>query len=130
MKIVSSFKHLEHTPALDEKIHLKSQKLKKFLEGNFEVHWTCYVRDDGAHCADIKLLGPNFEYHATAHSDRLYKTLDQAINKIEKQVSKKKDKWKNRISHKHQASFKDQQVAQGEWDEEFWENKKIEKSAS
>lgn len=122
MKIVSSFKHLDHTPALDEKIQAKSQKLKKFFEGNFEVHWTCSVRDDGAHCAEIKLLGPSFEYHAAAHSETLYKSLDMAVNKIEKQVSKKKDKWKNRISHKHQPSVKDQQVAQNEWDEQYWEN--------
>lgn len=125
MKIISSFKHLEHTPALDEKIHSKSQKLKKFFEGNFEVHWTCYVRDDGAHCADIKLIGPSFEYHAAAHSDQLYKTLDLAVSKIVKQVGKKKDKWKKKISHKHQPSIKDRQLAQGEWDEKYWEDKEV-----
>lgn len=130
MKIVSSFKHLDHTPALDEKIESKSQKLKKFFDGNFEVHWTCYVRDDGAHCAEIKLLGPSFEYHATGHSETLYKSLDLAINKVEKQVSKRKDKWKNKISHKHQPSVKDRQKAQGEWDEEYWENKELENAAS
>ncbi|MFT6630931.1 MAG: putative sigma-54 modulation protein [Bacteriovoracaceae bacterium] len=130
MKIVSSFKHLEHTPALDAKIEEKSQKLKKFFDGNFEVHWTCYVRDDGAHCAEIKLLGPSFEYHATAHSETLYKSLDLAVNKIEKQMSKKKDKWKSKISHKHQPSVKDQLKAQGEWDEEYWEDKDIESAAS
>lgn len=127
MKIVSSFKHLDHTPALDDKIKSKSQKLKKYFEGNFEVHWTCYVRDDGAQCADIKLLGPSFEYHAQAHSEKLYKTLDIAINKIEKQVSKKKDKWKNHISRKHLETVKDQQKAQAAWDEDFWEGKDIDK---
>jgi putative sigma-54 modulation protein len=113
MKIVSSFKHLEHTPALDAKIEEKSQKLKKFFDG-----------------AEIKLLGPSFEYHATAHSETLYKSLDLAVNKIEKQMSKKKDKWKSKISHKHQPSVKDQLKAQGEWDEEYWEDKDIESAAS
>lgn len=129
MKIVSSFKHLEHTPALDEKIEAKSQKLKKFFDGNFEVHWTCYVRDDGAHCADIKLLGPSFEYHAAAHSETLYKSLDQAVNKIEKQVSKKKDKWKKNISHKHRETVKDKQILQSEADEQYWEDKDIENAS-
>lgn len=124
MKIVSTFKQLEHTPALDEKINSKSQKLKKYFEGNFEVHWTCYVRDDGAQCAEIKLLGPSFEYHATAQSEKLYKTLDLAINKIEKQVHKKKDKWRNPISRKHAPSVKDHQVAMSEQDEAYWEDKK------
>lgn len=126
MKIISSFKHLEHTPALDEKIESKSQKLKKYFDGNLEVFWTCYVRDDGAHCAEIKLLGPNFEYHATAHSDTLYKTLDMAINKIEKQVHKKKDKWKNHISHKHSPNVKEKQIQEIEKDEQYWEDKQDE----
>lgn len=121
---------MDHTPALDEKINAKSQKLKKFFDGNFEVHWTCYVRDDGAHCAEIKCLGPSFEYHAAAHTETLYKSLDQVVNKIEKQVHKKKDKWKKRISHKHAPSVKDQQIAQGEWDEQFWEDKEDDNLAS
>ena len=55
MKIVSSFKHLEHTPSLDEKIQSKSKKLQKYFDGNIEVQWTCYVREDGEHCSDIKV---------------------------------------------------------------------------
>ena len=130
MKIISTFKHLEHTPALDEKIEMKSQKLQKFFEGNFEVHWTCYVREDNQHCADIKVIGPAFEYHAGAYSESLYKTLDLAINKIEKQIHKKKSKWKNHISNKHKAGVKDQQLAQSEWDEKFWQEKSIDEIAS
>ena len=130
MKIISTFKNLEHTEALDEKIQKKSEKLKKYFEGNFEVYWTCYVRDDGAHCADVKLLGPSFEYHASAHSDTLYKTLDLALNKIETQVHKKKDKWKNRISQKHSPSVREQQIVAGESDEQFWEDKDQDQFAS
>lgn len=130
MKIVSSFKHLEHTPALDQKIESKSQKLKKYFDGNFEVQWTCFVRDDGAHCAEIKLLGPSFEYHAAAHSETLYKSLDLVLNKIEKQIHKRKDKWRNKISQKHQGSVKEQLIAQSEWDEQYWEDKDSEELAS
>lgn len=130
MKIISSFKHLEHTEALDEKIESKSQKLKKFFEGNFEVHWTCYVREDGQQCADVKILGPAFEYHAGAHADSLYKSLDLVIGKVERQVHKKKSKWKNHISHKHKMGVKTQQLAQAEWDEAYWEDKSIEDLAS
>lgn len=130
MKIISSFKHLEHTPAIDARIESKSQKLKKFFEGNFEVHWTCYIREDGQHCADVKILGPAFEYHAGAHAENLYKSLDLVINKLERQVHKKKSKWKSNISHKHKVGVKDQQLAQAQWDEEFWENQNPEDIAS
>jgi putative sigma-54 modulation protein len=130
MKIVSSFKHLDHTPALDEKIEAKSQKLKKFFEGNFEVHWTCYIREDGNQCADVKVIGPQFEYHGSAHADSLYKSLDLVIAKVEKQIHKKKSKWKNHISQKHKSHVKVQQVAQSEWDEKFWEDKQLNDIAS
>jgi putative sigma-54 modulation protein len=105
MKVFSSFKSLEHTPALDEKIHEKSQKLQKYFEGNLEVHWTCYVRDDGSHCADTKVIGPSFEYHASAFSDSLYKAFDLVMHKIERQVQKRKSKWKD---HKKNQSLKNQ----------------------
>ncbi|MCT4642753.1 MAG: ribosome-associated translation inhibitor RaiA [Bacteriovoracaceae bacterium] len=124
MKIVSSFKHLEHTESLDLKIHEKSQKLKKFFEGNFEVQWTCHIDDSKRQFAELKIIGPQFEYHASAHSESMYKSLDQVISKIERQIYKKKDKWKNHISKKHNKTFKDQQVAQSTWDEQFWEDKK------
>jgi putative sigma-54 modulation protein len=130
MKIVSSFKHLEHTEALDQQIEAKSQKLKKFFEGNFEVQWTCFIKEDGSHCAEIKLLGPQFEYHASAHAENLYKSFDLVINKIEKQIHKKKTKWKGHISQKHKLHPKEQQIAQSEWDEKFWEGKDIDEIAS
>jgi putative sigma-54 modulation protein len=100
------------------------KKLKKYMDGNFEVQWTCYVRDDGAHCADIKLIGPHFEYHANAHSDSLYKTLDQAVNKIEKQINKKKSKWKDH-NNKHNNTLKGIQLKELMSDEEFWEDRDV-----
>ena len=123
MKIVSTFKHLEHTPALDQKIEEKSQKFKKYFDGNLEVFWTCSVREDGAHLAEIKLLGPKFEFHASAHSDSLYKTLDLAVSKIEKQLHKKKEIRRDKIHHKHDQPVREQLIAEAEWDEEYWEDK-------
>ena len=101
MKIQISFKGIEHTPALDERINEKSKKLEKLLEGKTTVKWTCYVKD-GHHYAEVVLLGPKFEYHAHAYSENLYKTLDKAVDKLWTQMHKKKDKWKNHIHHKHE----------------------------
>ena len=88
------------------------------------------MREDGKHCADIKILGPSFEYHAGAHADNLYKTLDLVIGKVERQVHKKKSKWKSNISHKHKMGVKTQQLLQSEWDESYWEDKSLEDIAS
>jgi putative sigma-54 modulation protein len=105
MKIKVSFKHIEHTPALDEQIYSKSEKLEKYFDGNFEIHWICYAKDD-VHVADIKLLGPSFNYHASAKSESLYKCFDLVIAKLEKQVVKKKSKWKNNLHHRDAAFMK------------------------
>lgn len=122
MKIVSSFKKIEHTESLDQKIQEKSQKFQKFFEGNFEVQWTCYLNHHKDQCADVKIIGSQFEYHASAHSDSLYKSFDLVVSKMERQIHKKKEKWKARISKKHNHSLKDQIKAESEWDEEYWEN--------
>lgn len=124
MKIVSSFRNLEHTPALDEKIESKSQKLKKYFDGNLEVFWTCSV-EDGDHHAEIKLLGPGFEYHAKSHSETLYKSLDLAIGKVEKQVHKKKDMRRNHIHHKHDQPLKEQMIEDRASDENIWEADRV-----
>lgn len=130
MKIVSTFKHLEHTPALDQKIEEKSMKLKKYFDGNLEVFWTCSVKNDVDHQAEIKLLGSGFEFHATGNSDSLYKSLDLAISKVEKQVQKKKDKRRDKIHHKHDTPIREQLIAEGEKDEEFWEGREQESRVS
>lgn len=88
------------------------------------------IKEDGKQLAEVKVLGPSFEYHAAADSDKLYKSLDLVIQKVERQVNKKKDKWKNHISRKHKTSVKDQLVAQSEWDENYWQDREEEDLAS
>jgi putative sigma-54 modulation protein len=126
MQLKISFKHLEHTPAIDEKIKAKSEKLKKFFNGNFEVQWFCYAKDQD-HCADVKILGPQFEYHASGKSDNLYKCLDLAIGKIETQLKKKKSKWKQNINQKHQLVVKNGPIDEMIKDEnKAWDEKEEE----
>ena len=87
------FKHLQHTPALDDRIREKSQKIEKYLDGKCQVKWTCYVKNQ-QHYADVELIGPTFDYHASGKSDSLYKSLDKAIYKLESQLIKKRKRNK------------------------------------
>lgn len=130
MRIKSSFKNLPHTESLDEKIYEKSSKLEKYFDGNFDVHWFCSVGEDGKHWSEVKFLGPQFEYFAKAYSDNLYKTFDLVIAKIEKQVVKKKEKWKGKTNYKYDSSYRDVQLKEQIWDEEYWEYKDEEDLAS
>lgn len=103
MKVTITFRHLDHTPSLDQRISEKSEKLKKYLGGRSHIKWGCYVKD-GNHYAEVELLGPKFKYHATGKSDSLYKTIDLVVSKLEKQILKKKEKLtakKDKIQHKN-----------------------------
>lgn len=99
MKITVSFQHLEHTPSLDERIQEKSERLKKYMEGKTHAKWNCYVQDN-QHFAEIELIGPKCEFHASAHSDSLYKSIDLVLGKVEKQLEKKHAKRKNKLHRK------------------------------
>jgi len=129
MKLKISFKHLDHTPALDERIREKSEKLEKYFEGNTSVSWTCWVSGDD-HWAEIKAHGPKFDFFAKACADNMYKCLDLCVEKMEKQFDKQKDLYKNKIHHDPYQSPKYKVIEQRVRDEvEFQEKEMEEKSA-
>ena len=97
MKLKISFKHLEHTPALDQRIKEKSEKFEKYFQGNTTVQWFCWV-EDNKHWAEIKVHGPKFDFFAKACADNLYKSLDLVVDKMERQIEKQKARMQ---SHAH-----------------------------
>lgn len=118
MKVTISFRHLDHTDALDDRIHEKSEKLLKYLGGKTHIKWSCFVKQ-GQHWAEVDLSGPNYQYHATAHTDSLYKTIDVVMDKLERQLSKKKQKMKVRRHKSHSENILlDPEMAWAEYDEE------------
>jgi putative sigma-54 modulation protein len=96
MKLKISFKHLDHTPALDERIQEKSEKFEKYFQGNVDVQWVCWVHDE-EHWAEVKVIGPKFDFFAKAKANNMYKSLDLVVDKIERQFSKQKSLKRNKI---------------------------------
>lgn len=96
MKVTITFLHLDHTEALDQRIHEKTEKLEKFFEKDSTIKWTCYVKG-GQHYAEINASGTTLHHHAIAHSDNMYKTLDMAVDKMLRQAQKKVEKRQNKI---------------------------------
>lgn len=95
VKVTKSFKQELAIRGLDEKLNVKSEKLfKLFPSDKIQVNWLCDFKQ-GHHHFDIKLIGPHFEYHASAHAENAVTALDQVYAKIEKQLKKKKSKWNN-----------------------------------
>jgi len=91
MKLKISFKHLDHTPALDQRIKEKSEKFEKYFQGNTTIQWFCWV-EDNKHWAEIKVHGPKFDFFAKASADNMYKSLDLVVDKMERQIEKQKEK--------------------------------------
>lgn len=129
MKLKISFKHLKHTPALDQRIQEKSEKLKKYFQGNTSVHWICWVQDD-QHWAEIKVHGPKFDFFAKASADNMYKSLDLCVEKMERQIEKQKDLRRNKLHKSPYGTPKYLAIEEMVWEEEeFQEKEREEKSA-
>lgn len=107
MKLNITFKHLEHTPALDERIREKSEKFSKFFSGDMDVKWVCWVDASGTQWAEVVVHGSQFDCVATAGADNLYKAFDLAVDKCEKQLEKLKSKRRDRMHGIESQKYRD-----------------------
>ena len=98
MELQINFHQLDSTEALKQKIEAKAEHLKKFFHGNFSVVWTCEVQGK-KHSSHVHLIGKNMDLNATATHEDMYKTFDQVIGKLEKQLAKQKNQVKDHIHH-------------------------------
>lgn len=91
-----SFKHLGATEALKAYTTEKSQKLAKYFKGRTHVTWSFDVQKtlQVAHC---HLVGNDMDYFGEASSEDLYKSIDMAIVRIEKQLRKHKEIVKDHL---------------------------------
>ncbi len=96
MELRIAYRHLESTPSLEEKIRTKTLKLKKFFRGKISVDWVCSVEKD-AHHSEVTVSGDHFKYHASSAGENLYKTIDGALQKLARQLEKKKDQVTEKI---------------------------------
>ena len=92
------------------------------MEGKTHAKWNCYV-EDHEHYAEIDLVGPKCEFHASAHSDSMYKSIDLVLAKLEKQIQKKNGKRKNKMHRKdHDPQILDVESAWLDYDEDKFED--------
>lgn len=85
MNVNITFRHMEHTPALDEIIRTKSEKFSKWLGQATDVKWTCWT-EGLDHCAEVTVHSGHKEYFAKAHADDMYKAFDLIVHKIQNQL--------------------------------------------
>jgi putative sigma-54 modulation protein len=85
MNVEISFRNLEHTPALDELIRKKSERLSKHFTDGANINWTCWT-DKHEHTTSLKINDKTKEFFAKAASDSLYKSVDLVISKVVQQI--------------------------------------------
>jgi putative sigma-54 modulation protein len=85
MSINITFRHMEHTPALDQMIREKSEKFTKWFGPRTDVKWICWT-EGSDQCSEVVVHSGTQEYFAKAHADDLYKTFDMVVHKIQNQM--------------------------------------------
>ena len=98
MELQINFHHLDSTESLKQKIEEKADHLRKYFNGNFRVVWTCEVQGK-EHSSHVHLTGKGMDMNAKASNEDMYKTFDQVISKLEKQLAKQKNQVKDHIHH-------------------------------
>lgn len=96
MKVSISFKHMDSSPAVEEKINEKLERLGKFFGGEFSVEWSCSASKD-VHASEVYVSASHHKFHAHSEKDNLYKTIDEAVEKLERQMSKEAEMQKDKI---------------------------------
>jgi putative sigma-54 modulation protein len=107
MNLQMKFHQIESTPAIKQMIEHKTEKFKKFFDGNFDVKWTCEAGKEGHH-AHVLIAANGFTINADAVTDDLYKTIDDVVAKVEKQLQKKKSIIKEKIHNKTAPHFENE----------------------
>jgi putative sigma-54 modulation protein len=94
MQMNITFRHLEPTEALKSHAREKVEHVQRHVDRPSGAHVVLYV-ENLKHHADITLKAGSFLVRGQAKSGDMYASIDQAAEKIERQLMKHKEKIKN-----------------------------------
>ena len=100
MQVNITFRHLESSEALKSHARDKVEHIQRYIDRPTEAHVVLHV-ENLQHHADINLKAGAFLLRGRAKTNDMYASIDQAAEKIERQLKKHKEKLKN---HKAPAS--------------------------
>lgn len=96
MQINLTGHHVEITPALHEFVHTKLQKVEKRFAQITHVHVILSVDKKFQHKAEATINLPGEEIFANAESENMYTAIDLLMDKLDRQVTKHKEKLEQR----------------------------------
>ena len=100
MNLNISYRHTDSSPAVNERIEEKINHLSKFFEDQIKVDWVCSVQKE-RHRSEANVHAGHWHFHAEDESDSLYKTIDNVISKLERQLGDKDAQVKDKLHRRH-----------------------------
>ena len=99
MNVNISFKHMDSSDTLKDFIQEKSESLKKYFDGKVSITWNLSMEklNRVAHC---HLIGNHMDYFGEGATEDFKASIDDAFEKIEKQLRKHKEIVKDHL-HRH-----------------------------
>jgi len=94
MQISVTFKNLDPSDHLKSYVQNKLDKLDKLLDNPAEANVVLSV-EKIRHIAEIKIIGDRLNINCREKTSDMYSSIDMALDKLEKQIKKNKQKIKN-----------------------------------
>lgn len=94
MKMDYTFLHVDSSEALVEHFHDRFTKLLKFELKPMDVH-VVFSMERHECIVDVQIIEGRRKFKATGLSDDFYRSVDMAVNKLHRQMSKEKKRLKD-----------------------------------
>lgn len=103
MQITITARHFELTKAIRDYVETSCLKLKKYFDHIITVHATLALENNRNLC-ELSLHASKFSLQSTAEEMDMYLTIDTAVDKMESQIKKLKD----RVTDHQKRALKEQ----------------------
>lgn len=98
MRVEITGRHIDITPAIRDFTEEKLEKLARWIDEIVETHVVLSV-EKHRHIAEIVIHGRHHTFTGTDETGDMYASIGNAVDKIEKQARRQKDKWTARRKH-------------------------------
>lgn len=95
MQVAVTFRHMDPSAPLRDYATEKVVKVKKYLEDPIECHVVLSV-EKHRHAAEVTIVADGFKINGQETTGDMYSAIDIAVDRIEKQIKKYRDKLRQR----------------------------------
>lgn len=90
MQIDYVFKSFDSGTEIKTFINDKTTKLKKYFNGKIHAKWT-FTQEKIDYVSHLHIMGNNIDYFGEAKHENLLSSIEEAVERVEKQLKKHKE---------------------------------------